>query len=244
DGVPPEVLADLKAATVFVKVRYGKLQGSGSGFLMQANKDTALFVTNAHVVSPPPGLKALQPEIEVVFHSGRKNEMVVPVQVVAADAERDLAILRARKVQNLPKPLDLSQKFKLTETMPIYMLGFPFGEALAATDGNPGVTIGKGTISSLRENDRGEISVIQIDGDLNPGNSGGPVVDGKGRLVGISVAKIRGTHIGLAIPARHLSELLMGLVTEVSVRTVHASNGEAEVEIQLHLMDPLNRIQK
>jgi hypothetical protein len=244
DGIPPEVLADLKAATVFVKVKYGRVQGSGSGFLMMANKDTALIVTNNHVVEPPPGFKGLNQEIDVVFHSGRRNETVVPAEVVAADAERDLAILRARKVQNLPKPIDLSQKFKLMETMPIYMLGFPFGAALSTTEGNPAATIGKGTISSLRENDRGEISVIQIDGDLNPGNSGGPVVDGKGRLVGISVAKIRGTHIGLVIPARHLSELLLGQVTEVSVRTVRVANGEAEVEIQLHLMDPLNKIQK
>src|SRR5438046_133142 len=88
--------------------------------------------------------------------------------------------------------------------------GAATGTALSTTRGNPAVTVGKGTVSSLREDEAGEVAVVQIDGDINPGNSGGPVVDGQGRLVGIAVAKITGTRIGLAIPPSELTKMLDG----------------------------------
>jgi hypothetical protein len=74
--------------------------------------------------------------------------------------------------------------------MPLFAFGFPFGEALARHKGNPAITVSKGSISSLRRDDGGELAIVQIDGELNPGNSGGPVVDAQGRLVGVAVAKV------------------------------------------------------
>ena len=74
--------------------------------------------------------------------------------------------------------------------------------ALSAKSGNPAPTINKGSISSLRQNDYGQLKAVQIDGAINPGNSGGPVVDEAGHLIGISVATIRGSGIGLATTFR------------------------------------------
>ncbi len=75
--------------------------------------------------------------------------------------------------------------------------GFPFGKALSTTKGNPAVTVGKASVSSLRTGPDGGLAYVQIDGNLNPGNSGGPVVDAKGRLVGVAVATIKdGQGIG------------------------------------------------
>src|SRR5205823_13549508 len=127
------------------------------------------------------------PLIEVVFNGGRRTETVVRAEVVAADPFRDLAILRVRNAKDLPKPINLTAKPELVETLPVYIFGFPFGEALSTSRGHPAVTVGKGSISSVREDDRGEQKIVQIDGDLNPGNSGGPVVDAKGRLIGVAV---------------------------------------------------------
>jgi hypothetical protein len=242
EQIPAAVLKDLKAATVFVKVRLGPLEASGSGFLMQTDGDRGLLVTNEHVVAPPrPGGP---PVVEVVFHSGRKEEQVAPAEVVAADKERDLAILRVRNVKNLPAALDLADKVEVSETMPVYILGFPFGKALSLTKGNPALTIGKGSVSSIREDEQGRVKIIQLDGDLNPGNSGGPVVDARGRLVGVSVAKVRGTHIGMAIPPAELTEMLNGRLANLVLRVRKVADGSAEVEVQLLFIDPLNKIGK
>ena len=97
---------------------------------------------------------------------------------------------------DFPSGVNTTDRAPLAETMPVYIFGFPFGEMLATSKANPAVTIGKGTISSLREDDAGDAAVIQIDGDVNPGNSGGPVVDARGRLVGVTVAKVKGRTSG------------------------------------------------
>src|ERR1700686_3200891 len=93
--------------------------------------------------------------------------------------------------------------------MPVFVFGFPFGKILATNKRNPAITVGKGSVSSIRLDEKDELALVQIDGALNPGKSGGPVVDAPGRLVGIAVATIKDSSgIGLAIPARQLKRLL------------------------------------
>src|SRR5262245_11840829 len=192
DAIPVETLKHIKNATVFVKVEYQVpgvaklLHGSGSGFLMKVDGTTGYIATNHHVVNPPDKLKdRVKPAgpPTLVFWSGTRQERVVKAEVLASDPSRDLAILRVTDFKDLPKPIAMNPKLELIETMGVYIFGFPFGQALSTTKGNPAMTVGKGSVSSIRENERGEIQVVQIDGDLNPGNSGGPVVDSKGRLV-------------------------------------------------------------
>jgi S1-C subfamily serine protease len=150
-------------------------------------------------------------DITLVLWSGTRKEQTYPAEVIASDRERDLAILKITGCRDLPKPIDCSQALKLQETMPIYVFGFPFGDNLAPNKGsNPAITVGKGSVSSIRRDERDEVVYVQIDGALNPGNSGGPVVDSQGRLVGIAVKTIRGAGIGLAIPANKLTALLQG----------------------------------
>ena len=246
DGqIPPALLAKLKAATVYIKRHAGRESATGSGFVLRVSGDTALIVTNEHVAVP----KAKQgvariADHEVVFHSGRKNEFTKKASLIAADEEHDLAILRVSGAQgkDFPEPLNTTDKPSLAETMPVYIIGFPFGQELSTTRGNPGVTIGKGTISSLREDDVGDTAFIQIDGDVNPGNSGGPVVDARGRLVGVTVAKLEGTHIGIAIPPIELSRVLTGRVSNLMFRMARSAGKRVEIDVKGDLVDPLERV--
>jgi S1-C subfamily serine protease len=229
-SLPPAVLDEVKKATVFVKVETTRLAGSGSGFVVKTEGETAYVVTNHHVVTPPqdaslpsvfrmprgpmfrrPGVAIPgrdRPAITVVFQSGTPRERALAATVLLADAERDLAVLKVANVSDLPRPIPLIRNPHLIETMPVFLFGFPFGEVLATSRGNPAITVGRGSVSSIRLDDHGEVARIQIDGDLNPGNSGGPVVDGQGRLVGIAVAKVRNSQIGLAIPPGTLIKML------------------------------------
>jgi S1-C subfamily serine protease len=243
DAIPIEVLTKIKAATVFVKAKAGPLEWSGSGFVFQVDGKTALIATNEHVaVSPRKG--GAPATVDVVFDSGRKNERVLRAEVLATDPDRDLAVLRVKEVADLPAPISFSEKLELVETLPVLTFGFPFGAALGTEGKNPAITVGKGSVSSLREDKNGRLKGVQIDGGLNPGNSGGPVVDEKGRLVGVAVAGVRGTQIGLAIPAAELTGLLRGRVASVSMATVNAVDGVAEVRVEIQFIDPLNKITK
>jgi regulation of enolase protein 1 (concanavalin A-like superfamily) len=237
-GIPAAKLVGLKAATVYVKVEGEEGTATGSGFLIGVDGDAGLIVTNQHVIADESGRS--QPP-SVVFGSGTKTERVLRAEVVASDPEADLAVLRVT-APGLPTPLDVTQAVPLRETMTVYTFGFPLGNLLSSGKGNPAVTIGQGTVSSLREDERGRLHRIQLDGDINPGNSGGPVVDGEGRLVGIAVSKIVDTRIGFAIPSAHLHNMLQGRVAALAIQAVNVTAGTAEVDVAVPCIDPLRKL--
>jgi predicted Zn finger-like uncharacterized protein len=254
--LPSEVLRQLKEATVFIKREAGRLSATGSGFVMKLEGDTAYVVTNHHVIDATGELlrvgrggrpqvvkvRASNAVIFTVFRSGTKDERMIRAEVVASDPSRDLAVLKVTGVQDYARAIDLDQKAQLVETMPIYILAFPFGQALSLKKGNPNITINKGSISSLRENDQGQMKAVQIDGALNPGNSGGPVVDEQGRLVGVAVATIEGSGIGLAIAPDELTRMLLGRLGSVSFTKKSVVDQTVTLEVQAQLIDPMNQI--
>jgi hypothetical protein len=243
DSLPPKTLAAVKAATVFIKVEVGRESGSGSGFVIKTEGQTAYLVTNNHVIDPSDGKLRVAAAVTAIFGSGTKNERSARAEVVAADARRDLAVLKVQGVRDLPEPIDFSHEPDLVETMPVFILGFPLGEMLAVGKASPAITVGKGSVSSIRLNERGDVATVQIAGDITPGNSGGPVVDGQGRLVGIAVATIRNRAIGFAIPMTALTRLLNGRLLDYHFTARPAGPGQLEVRVELGVFDPFERIQ-
>lgn len=181
--------------------------------------------------------------VTVVFSSGTNQEETVRGEILAADPEQDLAVLKVIGVKTLPKPIDYLHEPKLVETTPVYVFGFPFGKVLSTSKGGPAITVGKGSVSSLRMDDNGELALLQIDGALNPGNSGGPVVDAQGRLAGVAVATIRNSSgIGLAIPCRQLVGTLEGRLGKAYLHTSQDADGRTTVHVEVGLIDPLHKI--
>jgi S1-C subfamily serine protease len=267
ESLAPETARRLKEATVYVKVAIGPLSLSGSGFVIQAAGDSALIVTNQHVVTKPkilepmgfiPGLRGRdrlalrriqqalarsEPEVSVVFRCGGPDEQVVKAQVLCRAEDPDVAILKVSSLKRMPQPIEYRQGTEPAETLRVFILGFPFGDALAASSGNPNITIGTGSVSSIRRNTAGKVVGIQIDGALNPGNSGGPVVDSRGNLVGIAVQTIQGSHIGLAIPGGELAAMLEGGLGKPRVAVTPAVNqAPARYEIVVPVIDPFQKL--
>jgi len=131
--------------------------------------------------------------------------------------------------------------------MPLLIYGFPFGNIdmslNPAVQRNPSITVNRGSVSSMKNDQFNRLARIQIDGSINPGNSGGPVVDEKGRLVGICVAKIENTNIGFAIPVAELIRVLDGQIGPTSLAMRGERAGMADLEVRVPLIDPLNHIQ-
>jgi S1-C subfamily serine protease len=182
--------------------------------------------------------------VSAVFDSGTKAERNAHGEVLAIDPDYDLAVLRVAGLKDPPTPIDVDQQVRLNELMPVYSFGFPFGKILATSKGGPAITIGKATVSSLRQDDEGDLDTVQLDGTVNPGNSGGPVVDAHGRLIGIVVATIKNSHgIGLAIPAERLRRVLHGRLGTPQLAVTGEADGKATVRVEASVIDPLNRIQ-
>jgi hypothetical protein len=199
-GIPPEIIQNAKQATALVEVDDGDGGSEGSAFCIDA---TGLFVTNAHVVAP----LEVDGKLTLILRSGEKDQRTIAAHVLALDKSADLAILQADAPLKL-RPLALGTTDDLIETMAVVAFGYPFGSDLALKKGDyPGITVSTGHITALRKI-KGDLKSIQIDASLNPGNSGGPVLNDKGEVIGIVQKGIPGSGINDAIPVASLKPLL------------------------------------
>ena len=193
-------IADLVSRARGSVVRIVGASGSGSGFVVDLQ---GLIFTNAHVLDGSGGMY-------VVFHDGKG---AIPT-VVASDGAQDVALLKVDVAVRLAA-LPLGRNTREGEE--VLAFGFPLG-----IDGD--MTATKGIVSALRRS--GGTTLVQTDAALNPGNSGGPLVNVRGQVVGMNTSVLRGIGddpaegIGFAIGAEALSEFLRSATsgTPVSIR--------------------------
>ncbi len=173
-------------------------EGSGSGFLWD---EAGHIVTNNHVVE---GAES----IEVSF-GGDAN---LTATVVGTDPINDLAVLKVDAVPQGVRPLDLGASAGLKVGQTAIVIGNPFGQFER--------TMTEGIISAINrtiETDSTVLrGVIQTDAAINRGNSGGPLLDSSGRLIGVNSAIYSPTGtsagVGLAIPVDKVAEVVPVLI--------------------------------
>lgn len=167
--------------TVIAKHSFEKGFATGSGFFVDAQ---GRVVTNYHVVK--------QSDYQQILLPGSKQP--VDARIISQDKEADLVLLQTYVTPPVPVApmIPVSTELKMGDT--VYALGSPAGPELA-------VSLSRGIVSTDRPRTFGEYSFIQHDAAVNPGNSGGPLLNGRGEVVGMNTAKITGTEgISFAIP--------------------------------------------
>ncbi len=247
------VLDRVKDATAYIKIKAGKLQGSGSGFVFKNLNGRVLVMTNRHVAVPEadeiePGTKV---ELSAVFRSGTSQEQEVPAKLVAYSRGEaaDLAVLEVTGLRDVPAPISADlpvTESEMYETMPAYAIGFPLGGQIQQIAGNvkqnPAVTVNAMTISSLRRDESSMLARIQLAGSIIGGNSGGPVVDVKGRLLGVVVSRLVGENVGFAVPPVVISSFLSGGLGEpLLVEVLRSVGPDTQLKIVWRISDPLSR---
>jgi S1-C subfamily serine protease len=199
---------------VYQKDREGRLRavGGGSGVLV-SKAGTVWVITNSHVVN---GAHA----IEVITHDGVAWPMVVEDQV----AQYDIALLRFKDKPKGLKGVEVKRdaSMKLSEGAWVFATGNPF---LLSGDGQPVSTLGviSGADRILPSEEFFYGNAIQHDAEVNPGNSGGPLWNSRGELIGINgKISMRGgtqgtkqnTGASFAIPIHMVAGYLDTLVKE------------------------------
>jgi serine protease Do len=170
-----------KVAPSVANLRIGR-RGGGSGVVITPD---GFLLTSAHVVAGARG------RVRASFTDGSD----VQVRVVGADALSDLAVLRA---ETALVPAELGDAATLKVGQLVVAIGNPHGYAGSVT---AGVVSALGRSLPARDGTAVRIidDVIQTDAALNPGNSGGALVDGRKEVVGINTA-VAGVGLGLAVP--------------------------------------------
>lgn len=166
------VMNDVRLATVTVRAG----TGHGSGVIIGQGEH---ILTNYHVVGESQYVKA-------ITITGRE----ILGEVVRKDKARDVAIIQTESTGIQGLPIQTKQPQIGSE---VYAIGSPLLEEL-------NTTVSRGIVSSYR--DMGGLEYIQSDVNIQPGNSGGPLLDESGNIVAIAVAGYRGAGINLFIPIR------------------------------------------
>src|SRR6201986_1021048 len=187
------------------RTRRGPATGAGSGVAISSD---GFVVTSAHVVEGTgQGVAS--------FSDGRET----PVTVVGADPLSDLAVLRADSDDLSPAELGDAAELRVGQL--VVAIGNPNGFASSVTAGVVS-GLGRSLPVGARGGPRRVVeNVIQTDAALNPGNSGGALVDGAGRVVGINTA-LAGIGLGLAVPINDATRVIIfTLIRDGRVRRAH-----------------------
>jgi S1-C subfamily serine protease len=167
-------------------------EGAGSGFVISPD---GFGLTSAHVVHGMDGGSA-------TFADGRESTF----DIVGTDPLSDLAVLRVDARYLVPAELGDAGGLRVGQL--VVAIGNPMGLGGSVT---AGVVSALGRALPVRSgrNQRVVDNVIQTDAALNPGNSGGALADGSGRVVGVNTA-VAGVGLGLAIPIDDVTRRIIG----------------------------------
>jgi S1-C subfamily serine protease len=168
-------------------------------------------LTSAHVVARTEG------KGRASFVDGRELEF----EVVGSDPLSDLAVLRVEARDLVPAELGDAERLRVGQL--VVAIGNPHGFTGSVTAGVVSA-LGRSLPTRSGANVRVVDNVIQTDAALNPGNSGGALADGRGRVVGINTA-VAGVGLGLAVPINSVTRGIVGASRVAQGRCRPASPG-------------------
>lgn len=179
----------------------------GTGFF----HESGYLVTNSHIVD-------IEGKLSVVFSDNIK----ATAKVYSNDIISDIALLSVENAK--VKAMHFGNTLSLNITDDVYAIGYPY-----ALDGESSVS--KGILSARRS--AGGIEFLQSDVSLNTGNSGGPLINDKGELLGINTYATPNASLGMAISAESLENLITKLINNNEVHYLESDRPSNALNVVL-----------
>lgn len=177
---PAEIAASATPSVVSIR----STDSLGSGFVV---REDGWIATNFHVIADAD-------ELTVTESNGRTSPVA---QLIAIDPTHDLALLKIERTGL--KPLVLAESEAVRSGDAVVAIGHPLGFE---------DTVSNGLVSAIRHVSE-ELTVLQISAPIAPGSSGGPLIDDRGRVIGVATAIFRGgQNLGFGVPSEYLTSLV------------------------------------
>lgn len=221
----PEIVKKVSPSVVGVSTILNGGTASGTGFIIS---EDGYIVTNYHVIE---GAQA----VSVSLLQSEDGEEI-PAEIIGGDEQTDIAVLKIDKTDCVPVTLGKSSELIVGELA--ITIGNPLGSELSGT-------VTAGIISALNRKltiEGREMNLIQTDASINSGNSGGPLINSYGQVVGITSAKVAtayGEGLGFAIPIDEALPIISDLIEHgyVKGRPIVGITGETISDIYAQYYD-------
>jgi hypothetical protein len=203
------IVSKVSPAVVLIKGASSDGTILGSGMIVSRDGKIA---TNLHVIR----------DLKTAGVQLASGEIFDTVTILAFDERKDIAII---KISGFDLPIvELGNSSEVTGGEPVVAIGSPRG-----LQG----TVTTGVVSAIRDEPSGAgFKVIQTDAAVNPGNSGGPLLNARGQAVGIVTAKLRGSEgLNFAVPINYVRGTLENLQKPVSLDELRTSLGVTRTDV-------------
>ncbi|OLF15599.1 S1C family serine protease [Actinophytocola xanthii] len=225
-GSIADIARRVRPAVVTIVVSDGTTAVSGSGAVIDSN---GYIVTNEHVVTIGGAVTKGQ-DIDVVFNEGTRTS----AELVGMDAKTDLAVIKV-DVQN-PTVIQLGRSSELQVGDTVIAIGSPLGRNDSVTEGIVSA-LNRPMLAGEEDGEPAVYDAIQTDAAINQGNSGGPLVDSTGALVGINssiatAGSAGNVGLGFAIPIDYARGIVESLIRDGKVNHADLGVNVASVSAQ------------
>lgn len=232
-----ELEARVRNATVLVR--------SGahvtSGVVVERLEEHLLVLASTEVLGPKWTRDLPPPPITVRAHPERPGSSFRPAEVLRVGT--DVLLLSARLEQDGVKPLALGSGERLRTGAVLFGLGFKVDAEGRLPQANPPARLERGSLAGRQQDEHGALELLQVDLGINHRQTGGPVFDLSGALVGLTINRVSHTNMSLTLTGEQLRESLRGGIRDAAWRFERLPSGRCEVLARVVLDDPLGTLE-
>ncbi len=214
DAMPiPDIVTKVSPSVVGISSILSSGTATGTGIVMS---EDGYIITNAHVIEGAKSVSVLLPKSYASDGSAKEEDLTFKATVVGKDTQTDIAVLKiAAKSKLTACEFGKSSEIRVGEVS--IVIGNPLGFSLANSV-TSGIISAKDRVLQIQDR---TMTLIQTDASINNGNSGGPLINAYGQVIGITSAKVSNTYgegLGFAIPIDEAMPIIQSLMKDGFVK--------------------------
>jgi serine protease Do len=209
----PDIVTKVSPSVVGISSILSNGTATGTGIVMS---EDGYIITNAHVIEGAKSVSVLLPKSYASDSNAKEEDLTLKATVVGKDTQTDIAVLKITAKSKLTAcEFGKSSEIRVGEVS--IVIGNPLGFSLANSV-TSGIISAKDRVLQIQDR---TMTLIQTDASINNGNSGGPLINAYGQVIGITSAKVSNTYgegLGFAIPIDEAMPIIQSLMKDGFVK--------------------------